>query len=54
MHEREFKLLARGVDHLLVNEFLQQNIVDKVRVLDRNSDETRVRSGLANLVFDCA
>jgi hypothetical protein len=53
MQQHEFKLVARGVVHLLVNEFVEQNIVHEVRVIDRNSQATSIRDALANLVFDC-
>jgi hypothetical protein len=49
---QEFTLIGRGVDHLLVNEFLQQNIVDEIRVFERNSELSTVRNLIANLLFD--
>jgi hypothetical protein len=53
MKEREFRLRAEGVKHMLVNEFLQQNIVDRVHILNRDSDRLNVRNLIATLLFDC-
>jgi hypothetical protein len=39
--EREFGLRATGVDHLLMNAFMHQNIVHEVRVLGRESGSHR-------------
>ena len=50
---RELTLRARGVDHMLVNEFLQQNIVDEVKVFERDGDPSTIRDLLASLLFDC-
>lgn len=49
--EREFGLRACGVDELLVNEFLHQNIVDEVRILGPGSEPRDVRDLLAFLLF---
>ena len=53
LQEHEFGLRADGVDHMQVNEFLQQNIVDEVRLFGRDSDLSVVRDLLATLLFDC-
>lgn len=50
--EHEFSLRAGGVEYLLMNEFLQQNIVHEVRVSGRESDQPGVRDLLAALLFD--
>jgi hypothetical protein len=50
--EREFILLARGVEYLRVNEFLNQNIVHEVHTLQRDSDPQRIRDLLATLMYD--
>jgi hypothetical protein len=50
--EDEFSLRAGGVEYLLMNEFLQENIVHKVRVSGRESDRPGVRDLLAALLFD--
>jgi hypothetical protein len=48
----EFGLRAGGVEYLVMNEFLQQNIVHEVRVSGRHSDLPGVRDLLAGLLFD--
>jgi hypothetical protein len=53
MREHEFSVRALGVDHMLVNEFLHQNIVDEARIWNRESESTKVRDLLAALLFDC-
>ena len=50
--EHEFSLRAGGVEYLLMNEFLRQNIVHEVRVSGRESDQPGVRNLLAALLFD--
>jgi hypothetical protein len=47
----EFSLRARDVDSMLVTDFLEQNIVDEVRILGHDSDSKEVRDLLANLLF---
>ena len=37
---------------MLVNEFLQQNIVDEVRVVGRDDDRIDVRNVVTSLLFD--
>jgi hypothetical protein len=49
---RQFRLLARGVDHLRVDEFKHQNIVQEVNVVGPASDPERIRDLLATLMFD--
>ena len=50
--EHEFGLRACGVEYMLMNEFLHQNIVHEIRVSGRHSDPPDVRDLLAGLLFD--
>lgn len=50
--EYEFGLRAGGVEYLLMNEFLHQNIVHEIRVSGRHSNPRDVRDLLAGLLFD--
>jgi hypothetical protein len=48
----EFGLRARGVEYLLINEFLGQNIVHQLRICGRESSPNDVRELLTLLMFD--
>ena len=50
--EHEFGLRAGGVEELVMNEFLHQNIVHEIRVSGRHSNPPDVRDLLASLLFD--
>ena len=52
--ESEFGLRARGVEYLLINEFLSQNIVHELRIHGRASAPTTVSDLLTLLMFDQA
>lgn len=50
--KQEFEMRIVDVEYLSVNEFLKQNIVHQIRVLNDGSDLNEVRNLLANLMFD--
>lgn len=50
--EGEFGLRALAVEYLLINEFLDQNIVHELRILGKDSDPQDVRDLLTVLLFD--
>ena len=52
--ESEFGLRARGVEYLLVSEFLSQNIVHELRIHGSASAPTNVSDLLTLLMFDQA
>jgi len=45
-----FTLIAEGVDRIVVNEFREQNIVDRLTVWDSKTDPTEYRSTLVSLI----
>lgn len=49
--EHEFSLRARGVEDMLIDDFLHQNIVHEVRILGKDSNPQDVRDLLAYLLF---
>jgi hypothetical protein len=50
--DREFRLTARGVDELLMQEFARQNIVHAVWDYSLDTTVARARDVLARLLFD--
>jgi hypothetical protein len=49
-----FRLRARGVESLLINEFLHQNIVHELRIAGTDSQPQDLRDALMTLLVDPA
>jgi hypothetical protein len=54
MGNDQVQLVAKGVERLRVNEFLEQNIVDELIIYGKESDVATTRNCLSELLFRIA
>jgi hypothetical protein len=52
--DHAFRLRARGVESLLINEFLEQNIVHELRIAGEGSQPQDLRDALTTIFVDQA